>query len=235
MTGGEEAAPGSPPSEPAGTPLRHRIFRMARRVPGIPAFERRLRMYLLTHDLRCLNEVLARTPLAGRYRVFGGVLLGWAREGGLLRHDLNDVDFAYDEADHERFLAAVPAIERAGFRRRYRYRSNDGQFTEHCFVRHGAKFEFFRFERVDNRYRYHLYAIDPADPRRHVEMLCEIAAQPVEPFEFLGRTWSKPLDHEAELESIYGDWRTPDPTWTMHDERSLVARREWDVTSSEWT
>ena len=182
-----------------------------------------------------MNDVLAETPFAGRYRVFGGMLLGWAREGRLLPHDLDDVDFAYDEDDHEHFLAAVPALERAGFRRLFRYRSNDGVATEHCFVRHGAKFEFFRLERVEGRHRYHLYVKDPDDPGRHIEMLGAIDVQPLAPFEFLGRSWLKPADHERELEARYGRWRIPDPAWTWYEECSIVERREWVVTSYEWT
>jgi hypothetical protein len=213
---------------------RSNVLRVLRRMPGMAAVERIVRRLLFTRDLRRLNDVLARTPLDGRYRVFGGVLLGWAREGRLLAHDLNDADFAYDADDDESFLAAVPDLCRAGFRPLFRYRSNDGRYTEHCFRRRGAIFEFFRLERSDGRHRYHIYGIDPEDAHEHVEMVCEVPAQRWVPFEFLGRRWLKPAMHEAELEAVYGDWRTPDPAWSFLDEGTTVDRRRWNATDYVW-
>src|SRR5689334_2771579 len=46
-------------------------------------------------DLRLLNDVLAATEFGPRYWVWGGMLLGWAREGRLIAHDIGDADFAY--------------------------------------------------------------------------------------------------------------------------------------------
>ncbi len=54
-------------------------------------------------------------------------------------------------------------------------------------------------------------------------------------FRFLGREWLKLADHEAQLEELSGDWRTPDPDWDYRDDPSIVARlpsppvpRVWD-------
>jgi hypothetical protein len=209
-------------------------LRALRVIPGFATAERAPRSWLQRRDLRRLNDVLARTPLAGRYQLFGGVLLGWAREGRPLPHDFRDADFAYDAADDDRFAAAIPELQRAGFRRLFRFRSNDGEFSEHTFLRRGAKFEFFRFTRRDNHYRYHVFASDPEDEGRFIEMIGEIPAQPLEPVEFLGRTWLKPADHEAELEAIYGDWRTPDPEWSFLDDRAIVERRPWKYPDYQW-
>ena len=41
-------------------------------------------------DLQRLNDVLATTPIANRYWLFGGLLLGYAREGSVLGHDAVD-------------------------------------------------------------------------------------------------------------------------------------------------
>jgi hypothetical protein len=185
-------------------------------------------------DLRRLNDAIARTEFRGRYRLLGGLLLGWAREGRVLGHDLRDADFAYDGDDHDLFLAIVPELRAAGFRPMLRYRNNAGQHTEHCFSRRGAKFEFFRLDRVGDKHRYHLYGTDPARPDEQLEIVCELDAQPWEPVDFIGRTWLKPADHEAELELVYGSWRIPDPTWFFLDDGSKVSSRKWEVSDNTW-
>lgn len=217
------------------TPRIHqRVLGAVRRLPGLARIEARLRGWLLRRNLRRLNDVVAGTPLGGRYWIFSGVLLGWAREGRLLAHDFRDVDLAYDGADHDRFLAAVPAIVQAGFRPAFRYRSNDGTTTEHSFLRHGARFEFFRLTRQGDQYRYYVYGEDPDRDEGHVELVGALPAQPLEPIQFLGRTWLKPLDHEKELQVMYGDWRTPDPSWSFLHDQAIVERHPWHDTDSHW-
>ncbi len=213
---------------------KHGATRAVRVLPGSARAESWLRTRLLSNDLRRLHDVLATTPLTGHYWTFGGFLLGWARDGALLRHDLNDVDFAYESHDDERFLAAVPALVEAGFRRLFRYRNNEGTTTEHSFFRRGAKFDFFRMDRRDDRLRYYVYGTDPEPPGGHVELTCELPAQELAPFEFLGRRWLKPADHDATLTAAYGNWRVPDPTWSFLDDRSIVQRRPWSALDYSW-
>jgi hypothetical protein len=43
-------------------------------------------------NLRLLNDVLAESPIADHYQLFGGLLLGMEREGRPLAHD-PDADF----------------------------------------------------------------------------------------------------------------------------------------------
>lgn len=216
------------------TLLLQRTLRVLRVIPGFATAERRPRSWLQRRDLQRLNDALARTPLADRYWLFGGVLLGWAREGRLLAHDFRDADFAYDAIDDDRFAAAVPELQRAGFERLFRFRSNDGEITEHTFRRSGAKFDFFRLNRRDSHYRYHVFASEPHREERFIELIGEIPAQPLEPVEFLGRTWLKPTDHEAELEAIYGDWRTPNPKWSFLNDHAIVERQTWKYPSYRW-
>jgi hypothetical protein len=128
----------------------------------------------------------------------------------------------------------VPTLVEAGYKPLFRYRGNDGQVTEHSFQRWGAKIEFFRMTHCDDNFRYHVYAVDPNDEHRHVELLAMIPAQPMEPIEFLGRRWLKPADHERELEAVYGDWRTPDPHWSFLDDRAIVERRVWEHSNTNW-
>src|SRR5690242_18981984 len=68
-----------------------------------------------TADLRDLHDAIERTELHGHYWVFGGLLLGWAREGAILAHDSLDADFAVADRDFQRLVGAVPEIVKAGF------------------------------------------------------------------------------------------------------------------------
>jgi len=214
------------------TALLRLTLRGLRKLPGFHQVEWRLRLRLLRRNLQRLNDAIARTPFADHYWLFGGVLLGWAREGALLRHDYKDADFAYDAADDELFAAAVPHIMRAGFRPRNRFRSNDGHYSEHTFQRRGAKFEFFRLTRHGDTFRYHTYGGPPYGP--DIEMISEVPAQRLESIEFLDRRWMKPVDHDLDLTTIYGEWRVPDPTWLFYDDSSIVDRRPRKYQEERW-
>lgn len=190
--------------------------------------ERRRRQFAA--DLRRLNDALAGSPLDGRWWVFGGMLLGWAREGRLLDHDLIDADFAYRDEDHERFLAAVPTLVAAGFEPLHRYVSNDGLVTIHRFVRGRGRFEFFRLVPVEGGLRFWMH--DGREPP--TEYAGDLTDQCVSPFRFLGRTWLKSEDHEAELAAMYGDWRTPDPGFDYPDEPCIVSAEPWRELRKDW-
>ena len=42
-------------------------------------------------------------------------------------------------------------------------------------------------------------------------------------------------DHEAELEALYGDWRTPDPGYDYMCSPAIVRRYPWDPSSFHWS
>ena len=52
-------------------------------------------------NLRLLHDVLARTPIAGRYWLFGGLLLSAVREGEIMLHDTKDADWGFLAADEQ--------------------------------------------------------------------------------------------------------------------------------------
>jgi hypothetical protein len=183
-------------------------------------------------DLRLLNDVLARTALAGRYWLFGGLVLGWARERALMSHDAKDADFAVAAEDMPLLEAAFPALLEAGFTPLHRFPGANGPATEYSFARGDRKFEFFRIDRVGDRFRFHNYA--QHGERGPIMNVCEIPAQPLAEIRFLGRTWLKVRDHEAELAANYGDWRTPDPDWDYLDSPCIVATEPWDPSSFAW-
>jgi hypothetical protein len=194
-------------------------------VPLLSERYRRWRGAMFERDLRLLNDVLSEGPLAGRYWLWGGLLLGWAREGRLLPHDIGDADFAVSAEDEERLDVAETQLLAAGFRRGFRFHSNAGTCTERVYVRHGFKFEFFRMTPVDDRtHEFHVYGLTGRGP---VEAVGHLPRQPLATMDFLGRPWMKPLDHDLALRTSYGDWRTPDPSWDWFDDPSLVSAHSW--------
>jgi hypothetical protein len=201
--------------------VRTRTFELVRMtlrwVPGTRAVVQRVRRAVLTRDLRRLHDVLAATAFDGRYAVCGGMLLGWAREGRLLLDDAGDADFVFDAVDAPAFAAVVPMLARAGFAPTTRFCNNNGDPAEYRFERHGARFDFFAAWNVGARTRYYMYADGD-------ELVCERFRQRNAPFEFLGRRWLKPEDHERALADNYGDWRTPSSEWHYTKVRTLIAR-----------
>jgi hypothetical protein len=178
----------------------------------------------VARDLRCLHDTLAATSFGGRYWVWAGLLLGWAREKQILAHDLRDADFAYLAEDGSYLDAAIPALTAAGFRLVEDHRSPTGELVFQRFRKAITVYEFHALEPVNGSLRYEALWCDP-DTHEHFELISEMPNQPLEHFAFLGRTWLKHADHEAELEAMYGCWRVPDPTYSYSDDGCIVERR----------
>lgn len=185
--------------------------------------------WLARRELQDLNDALSATPLAGRYWICGGLLLGWAREGRVLSHDAWDFDFYLRAEDAHLLAAATGALRRAGFKRLYRFRNATGLVTEYAFVRHGARFEFFLlFETARSGTRTY-FLIEGGE-----EIENEIADQPLEEFDFLGRKWLKPRFHEQHLAETYGEWQVPDKGWSARRAPCVVAIRPCPSRSIAW-
>lgn len=176
-------------------------------------------------NLRLLHDVLARTPIAGRYWLFGGVLLSAVREGRLMLHDTKDADWAFLDTDEHRLHAAFGALVEAGFAPNLRFPGATGPATEYSFMKDGAKFEFFKVSVQDERFVWcnhgHLDGVG-------VQNRCAIPAQPLDELRFVGRTWLKPRDADVELTALYGDWRTPAPDFDYMHAPTIVGRVHWD-------
>ena len=176
--------------------------------------------------LRCLHDTLAATALGERYWIWGGLLIGWAREGWPLAHDSADADFCFRREDMDRFEEGARALFAAGFAPLYRFRNNAGRVTEFSFEREGAKFEFFVMDPDGDRLRYY----DLSDGRsggEPTEAAASVRAQPLVTIDLVGRTWRKHADHDEELTAMYGDWRTPDSGWWFMDDRAIEQREPW--------
>jgi hypothetical protein len=184
-------------------------------------------------DLRLLNDVLAGTVLADRYWLFGGLVLGWARERGLMAHDVADADFAVLAEDLPLLEQSAETLFAAGFRPLYRFPGGDAPPTEYSFHRNGRKFEFFRVEVRGKAFRWHNYA--QHGDRGPVMNICEIPAQPLSEVSLVGRRWLKARDHDVELTGLFGDWRTPRPDWDYLHAPCIVETHPWDNRNFGWT
>jgi len=205
-------------------PFRRRFRRWLPPAAGM------LRRRVLADGLRRLADALRGTPLAGRFWVVGGLLLGWARQGGPLHSDLEDADFAYLDQDHDRFLDSVAALVRAGFRPRHRFSSAGGRYVEHRFRRGGVQYDFFRLAPAGDRFRYSMF-VQGEEP---AELVAEVPAQERVPFRLVDRDWLKVADHDLALRSIYGDWRTDRPDWSFVKDRAIVERIPMSLLPIEW-
>lgn len=180
--------------------------------------------WAFTRNLRLLHDVLEGSPIHGHYWIRAGLLLGWAREGRILRHDVHDADFGFLARDRERLLASVGALVAAGFEPWRAYRNNAGRVTEISLKKDGAQFDFIETSARGQVFEYFLYVPHRQPPR---ELRCEIPRHGLAPIAFLRRQWLKPEPHEPYLETLYGSWRTPDPSYSYLNAGSIVERSVW--------
>jgi hypothetical protein len=202
-------------------------WRLLLRIPMLSRHFKSVQAERFVEDLQLLNDVLATTAFRDRYWMWGGLLLGWARDGQVLRHDVGDADFFYAEDSEPDLEDAERALVGAGFSRWFCYRrSEDGRVAERVFLRRGSKFEFFRlFDIADGNSEYHLFGNEGTAP---TEYIGRFPRPELEKFDFLDRAWLKPRDHDDFLTRQYGDWRVPKLDWSfVDDEQTLVRRRPW--------
>lgn len=185
-----------------------------------------------TADLQLINDVLRDADLADRCWVWAGVVLGWAREGALLKND-RDIDFALLPEDLPRLIAALPRLRDAGFVPVAKWRNNEGHVTEIMLERHNGKFDFYVMEPVDGELRYFVYGWPPD---RLIQVESRIPDQPLTTFELLDREWLRHEDFDKELTAMYGDWRTPDRGWNyLTDDLAIIERQPWTRSDTTWS
>jgi hypothetical protein len=182
----------------------------------------------MEHNLRLLHDVLARTGMAGRLWIFGGLLLGAIREGEIMLHDTEDADFGFLASDEPRLRAAFPALVDAGFTPHLRFPAATGPATEYSFLKDDAKYELFAVRVEGERFTWTNHGYRDGDSDAPTQNTCAIPAQPLDELRFLDRTWLKVRDVDVELTALYGDWRTPAPGFPYMEAPTIVERRPWD-------
>jgi hypothetical protein len=180
----------------------------------------------IEEGFRAVVAALNQTPMKGRYWMCGGVMLGYAREGHLLRHD-TDIDFHYWKEDEEQLLSALKTIAGQGFRYTGTLYNNDGIPTQHITKLGKLKIEFFAAWRANGKINWQSYSTRHWNrPAR--QFLNQVPDFQLENVEFYGVEVAKPADHELYLSALYGDWRTPMPDYAYYiDSKAIVSREPW--------
>lgn len=193
-----------------------RLQELARRLRWGPLEARRQRGIVQLHD------VLAATPLHGRYWLFLGLLLGCVRDGGPIAWD-RDADFAFLDRDLPAFQQALARLRASGYELRPTQVNNDGRTTKWALRREGFKYEFFQVDRHGDRFRWHYHRRKPP-----LEIVNEVPAHGFRNFELYGRSFLMPDDAESQLSLLYGHWRQPDPGYVYwRDCQATVSREPW--------
>ena len=165
------------------------------------------RRAILLAGLNKLHAVLSESPLHKKYCIVFGALLGWAREGALLKHD-DDVDFLFWQEDRDALEVAIDMLLVNGFQYERCWRNTKNEVTEHILTYRGLRFEFFGAHRVNGKAQFYAFGKYHRGGQ-YFELLYEVTDFELTKFDFLGKTWLKPADHEKFLAEMYGDWKTP--------------------------
>lgn len=137
-----------------------------------------------------------------------GSLLGAYRDGGPIKNDMDDVDFAVPyEVMQFKALQTIRAFEARGFEL---HRLRDTVMT---FKRDGVKVDFLFYQKQKDHmslyrnggYFFTLYH----NKQPHALLTNGEAYDELGEIEYCGTKLQCPADIEAHLEYRYGDWRTP--------------------------
>lgn len=181
---------------------------------------------LQKHGFEVLDRLDASFQKAGvSYFADFGTLLGFVRDGGFMRHDL-DLDIGAFADDDEK-LDVYAALLDAGFvhYRTYLFEERVVEYSFHSLDEYGqksVKFDINFYENVDGKSRCWLfhYLPDAGLPLR-ARFATEMNYSQIvgtEMLEVQGHAVPVPKDYERLLTEKYGpSWRTPDPSWVYWD------------------
>lgn len=203
-------------------PLIAAIYRLSRIINMMLSPSRKQVEGALRRIIIALNE----TPMRKRYWLCGGALLGYAREGRLLKYD-TDIDFHYWEEDEELLREVIRQLSEKGFVYVGCHKDNSGRPTQHILKYKRVKVEFFLAWRFENSIRWICYSTRHWNrPAR--QYLNEIPSLEFSETEFYGLPVPKPIDHDRYLSSLYGDWKHPMPDYTYFiDSKAIISREPW--------
>lgn len=132
-----------------------------------------------------------------------GSLLGAYRDGGPIKKDEDDVDFAVPErVARMLYLDLINAFLARGFKL---YRLRD---TMVCFERDGSKIDILFYKKGDG-WNMGYYLTLYFNGKRYALATEAKAYDELGEIEFAGTTFQCPKDIEAHLKHRYGDWKTP--------------------------
>ena len=161
---------------------------------------RRWRRDQFRANLRQLHDLLAATPLAAQYWLWGRQLIGAVRDGDVLKTEGNTCEFALRRGSRAGLEGALPALEAAGFRRRSRQRNPEGEAAAVHLAKDDADFVFTVMDERGGQLHWFGF-------QRGTRTEYAIAAFDLSPLAWLDRQWLGPADPEAVLSARYGAWR----------------------------
>lgn len=159
--------------------------------------------------------------------ICGGVLLGYARHGALLEHD-TDIDFHYWKKDSNATIKFINDLtSKKNFSYSKNYKNNDGQITQHVIKYKKTTIDFFMAEEIDDKIEWYSYTTKHWN-RPSRQFLNQAPYMGLEKFNFYGHKALKPRNHEIYLESLYGDWKTPQKDYTYYiDSKAIISKSPW--------
>ncbi|MBF0153677.1 MAG: LicD family protein [Magnetococcales bacterium] len=174
-------------------------------------------------NLLKFQVIVAEPPFKDHIVLWGGVLLGWMREGRILPWD-RDADFLIFDSERHLLPELISRLEAAGFELMITYFANDGVASEYSFVKGGRKFDLFIMKRELGMAQYLLFhRLSPKHPQSLIT--CAFPWHGTERGWFLGREWTIPARTDEHLASIYGQWRMPNPAYRYwEDDVSIISR-----------
>ncbi|MCL2021729.1 MAG: hypothetical protein FWG81_06485 [Betaproteobacteria bacterium] len=171
-------------------------------------------------------KALEQTPMKGSYWICGGVLLGYARGGCLLKYD-TDIDFHYWKEDKDKMEETWEILPKFGFKQSKISRNNNGEPTQYIFKNGRVKIEFFLAWREAEKISWYCYTTKHIN-RPSRQFLNQIPDLKISEVKWYGVLVRKPVDHDLYLTSLYGDWRVPAKGYFYYfDSKAIVACEPW--------
>jgi len=171
-------------------------------------------------------QLFNQTPMQSRFWICGGVLLGYMREGSIIRGD-TDIDFHYWVEDEALLLKVFQELSGQGVEYVARYINNEGLVTQHVLKVLGVKVEFFAAWRKEGYIEWNCYTTRHWN-RPIRQFLNRIPDLQFEPAQFYEIEVFKPVDHDLYLRALYGDWRKPMTDYTYYiDSAAIVSCEPW--------
>ena len=206
-------------------------YRALDRVPGFRGLTDRLQGERYLRVVQELHSTLETTPLAGRYTLSCGLLLGYRRENRALPWDCWDADLDISEEYLPELAATVPLLIAAGWRHRVSWCTNDGQVAEVRFIRKFVGLDLVvTYDRQDETASWVFSKRDGAWLQAE-QRVPKVGIQEVD---FLGRRWKAPDPIDPVHVAMYGDWQTPQPEWDYMASPSIVDVRPWTRPDIRW-
>jgi len=206
-------------------------YLLLNRIPGFRQWINRIQGRRYERVLKELHTTFAESPLNGHYRLSGGMLLGYYRDGRLLPWDCWDVDFEIEESSLAELAATLPLLLKAGWRRRVTWFNNDGDLAE---IRLKRKFIyldlFVTYDRGGSSASWLFSERDGVWLQAEVHL----PTTPTQPVEFIGLIWPAPDPIEPALEARYGQWQEPDSKWDYMTTSSIVKTERWTRPPLSW-